>query len=186
MVLNAAGKLGAQTSPEKLAGLTLTVIEGEDGGARKEVDRLIAFLRDHVRPEVISLPNLMFVGMARAFRDYKGTVHFLSVSSVAYQSLGPNLDSLQHSCEPAFSSTNDGNPADYNDAVWLTSFYTFDGKTIAASITFPDRHSGLTWTIAEAVATGGNEDHDNTDQKHERADRTLFLLRQRFPSNRFN
>ena len=70
--------------------------------------------------------------MARAFRDYTGTVHFLSVSSVAYQSLGPNLDSLQHSCEPAFSSTNDGNPADYNDAVWLTSFYTFDGKTIAA------------------------------------------------------
>jgi hypothetical protein len=70
--------------------------------------------------------------MARAFRDYTGTVHFISASSVTYQSLGPNLDSLQHSCEAAYSSANDGNPADYNDQVWLDSFYTFDGKKIAA------------------------------------------------------
>jgi glycosyltransferase involved in cell wall biosynthesis len=71
-LLNTAGKLGAQTPPEKLAGLTLTIIEGEDGGAKKELDRLIAFLRDHVKPEVISLPNLMFVGMAGAFREQLG------------------------------------------------------------------------------------------------------------------
>ena len=71
-LLNTAGKLGAQTAPEKLAGLTLTIIEGEDGGAKKELDRLIAFLRDHVKPEIICLPNLMFVGMAGAFREQLG------------------------------------------------------------------------------------------------------------------
>jgi hypothetical protein len=37
---------------------------------------------------------------------------------------------------------------------YITHTFDDDGKTIAASITFPDRHSGLTWTIAEAVATG--------------------------------
>lgn len=71
-LLNAAGKMGAQTEPEKLAGLTLGIIEGEDGPARKELDRLVTFLRDHVRPQVICLPNLMFIGMARTFAHELG------------------------------------------------------------------------------------------------------------------
>ncbi len=66
-LLSAASRLGAQTPPEKLAGLTLDVLEGEDGNAVKELDRLVAFLRDQVRPQVVSLPNLMFIGMARTF-----------------------------------------------------------------------------------------------------------------------
>ena len=45
----------------------MDVIEGEDGHATKELERLVEFLRDHVRPQVISLPNLMFIGLARTF-----------------------------------------------------------------------------------------------------------------------
>jgi hypothetical protein len=37
---------------------------------------------------------------------------------------------------------------------YITHAFDDDGETIAASITYPDRNSGLTWTIAEAVATG--------------------------------
>src|SRR4051794_22674708 len=59
-LLNAAGRMGAQTPPEKLAGLTLDILEGEDGAAAKELHRLVDFLRDHVRPQVVNLPNLMF------------------------------------------------------------------------------------------------------------------------------
>jgi|HubBroStandDraft_4_1064222.scaffolds.fasta_scaffold01884_3 hypothetical protein len=70
--------------------------------------------------------------MARAFRDDTGTIHFISASSITYQSLGPTLESLVHSCEAAFVSANDADPAAYNDQVWLDSFYTFDGKNIAA------------------------------------------------------
>jgi hypothetical protein len=70
--------------------------------------------------------------MARAFRDYMGTIHFISASSTNYQSLGPTLDTLVHSCEAAFVSANEANPAAYNDQVWLTSFYTLNGKEIAA------------------------------------------------------
>ena len=70
--------------------------------------------------------------MARAFRDSAGTIHFVSASSDMFQSLGPTLETLKHSCEAAFHSANDPNPGDFNDQVWLDSFYTFDGKTIAA------------------------------------------------------
>ena len=71
-VLNAAGRMGAQTPPEKLAGLTQSVLEGEDGPASKELDRLVHFLRKTVRPQVVSLPNLMFIGMARTFHRALG------------------------------------------------------------------------------------------------------------------
>ncbi len=70
--------------------------------------------------------------MARAFRDYTGTVHLVSASSDMLQNLGPTLDTLQHNCQPAYVSANDPNPADFNDQAWLDSFYTFDGKRIAA------------------------------------------------------
>jgi hypothetical protein len=76
-------------------------------------------------------PNDIPDAMARAFRDYTGTVHLVAASSELFQSLGPSLDSVQHSCEVGHYSTNDANPADFNDQTWIDSFYTFDGKTIA-------------------------------------------------------
>ena len=71
-LLNAAGSMGAQTPPEKLADFTLDVIRGEDGHANKELGRLVEFLRDDVKPQVVSLPNLMFIGMARTFHKELG------------------------------------------------------------------------------------------------------------------
>lgn len=71
--------------------------------------------------------------MVRAFRDYTGTVHLSSASSQLFQSFGPTLDTVVHSCDAAFSSANDTNPADFNDQVWLDSFYTLDGKKIAVA-----------------------------------------------------
>ena len=65
-LLNLAGRMGAQMSPEKLVGLTVDVLEGEDGAASKELHRLTEFLRDEIKPSIICLPNLMFVGMAAA------------------------------------------------------------------------------------------------------------------------
>ena len=66
-LLNFAGRLGAQTPPDKLVELTLDVLEGEDGHATKELHRLVEFLRAQVKPQLVSLPNLMFIGMARTF-----------------------------------------------------------------------------------------------------------------------
>src|SRR5580698_96293 len=74
-------------------------------------------------------PNDIPDAMARAFRDYTGTVHLVAASSELFQSVGPSLASVQHSCEIAHYSAPD--PADFNDQTWIDSFYTFDGKTIA-------------------------------------------------------
>jgi hypothetical protein len=92
--------------------------------------------------------------MARAFRDSTGTIHFVSASSDLFQSLGPSLDSLQHSCQAAYHSANDPNPADFNDQAWLDSFYTIDGKNIVA-LSHTEYHG---WAIhGECHVPGNNQ-----------------------------
>jgi len=93
--------------------------------------------------------------MARAFRDSTGTIHFVSASSDLFQSLGPSLDSLQHSCQAAYHSANDPNPADFNDQAWLDSFYTIDGKNIAA-LSHTEYHG---WAIQGECNVPGNNQY---------------------------
>ena len=71
-LLNAATDIGAQTSPRKLAGLTMSVLAGEEGAANKELTRLLVFLKQEIKPQIVLLPNAMFVGMARTFSPELG------------------------------------------------------------------------------------------------------------------
>jgi hypothetical protein len=103
-------------------------------------------------PQDSCIPNDIPDAMARAFRDSSGTVHFVAASSDMFQSLGPTLDSLQHSCEPAFRSENDPNPADFDDQVWIDSFYTLDGNTIAG-LSHTEYHG---WAIRGECHAKGN------------------------------
>src|SRR4051812_17734317 len=67
-LLKLAGRYGADTPPEQLAGLTLSMLQGEEGPAVKEVRRLASFLRESIKPQVVTLPNLMFIGVAPVLR----------------------------------------------------------------------------------------------------------------------
>ena len=71
-LLKLAGSYGADTPPEQLVGLTLAILQGEEGPAVKELRRLLAFLKETARPQVVSLPNLMFVGVAPTIRRELG------------------------------------------------------------------------------------------------------------------
>jgi hypothetical protein len=93
--------------------------------------------------------------MPRAFRDYTGTIHFSSASSELFQSLGPTLETLQHSCDRAFKSANDPNPADYNDEEWLDSFFTLDGKNIAV-LAHTEYHG---WAVQGECNVQGNNQY---------------------------
>src|SRR5881227_1710796 len=67
-LLTMAGTYGAQTSPADLGDFTLDILRGESGHTAKELRRLIKFLKRDVKPQVISVPNLMFIGAARQFK----------------------------------------------------------------------------------------------------------------------
>ncbi|MGA8222775.1 MAG: hypothetical protein WB780_14075 [Candidatus Acidiferrales bacterium] len=78
--------------------------------------------------ELIDIPD----AAARAFRDYKGTIHLIASHYVTRAGLGPTLEKTKHNCQIVFKSPHDGNIADFNDATWLNAFYNVDGKKIVA------------------------------------------------------
>ena len=63
-LLNLAAKYGTDTPADQLGGLTMSILRGEEGAAVKELRRLLAFLKEDARPQVVVLPNLMFIGVA--------------------------------------------------------------------------------------------------------------------------
>jgi len=68
-LLAKAGAFGAQTPPARLGPFILSVLAGEEGPQIKELRRLVRFVADDLQPQAISLPNLMFIGMARLLRQ---------------------------------------------------------------------------------------------------------------------
>ena len=57
-----------EVAPKELGALTLSMVKGESGFQRKEVRRLVEFLRDEVRPDLICLTNLLVGGSIPAIK----------------------------------------------------------------------------------------------------------------------
>ena len=67
-----ASRLGTATDPARLGGLTLSVLRGEEGHQAGELDSLVGWLRDELRPEIVHLTNSMFAGFARRLKRELG------------------------------------------------------------------------------------------------------------------
>ncbi|MCH7750673.1 MAG: glycosyltransferase, partial [Planctomycetes bacterium] len=62
------GSLGGRASsvdPAQLGDLTVSMLRGEAGNQRKELDKLVDWLLEEVRPDVVHLSNSMMLGLAR-------------------------------------------------------------------------------------------------------------------------
>lgn len=67
-VLNALSRMSGSTRAEDLGALTVSMLQGDEGPLRKEMEKLVGFLRTF-EPDVIQLTNSMFGGFARGLRD---------------------------------------------------------------------------------------------------------------------
>ncbi|MEK6324191.1 MAG: glycosyltransferase family 4 protein [Acidobacteriota bacterium] len=54
--------------PKSLAELTISMLKGEDGYQRKELDNLINWLKSESRPDVVNLPNSLLIALARPIK----------------------------------------------------------------------------------------------------------------------
>ena len=61
-----------KTDPGQLGGLTVSMLEGTHGHQRKEFDKLVHWLRDQPRPDVIDISNSMLIGIAEPLRQALG------------------------------------------------------------------------------------------------------------------
>jgi len=59
------GRRSGSTRPEQLGPLTVSMLRGEQGRQRKELEKLVRWLADDMQPELIHLSNVMLAGMAR-------------------------------------------------------------------------------------------------------------------------
>ena len=79
-LLEWASRRGSSSvDPSDLGELTLSVLQGEHGRQRKELHKLVAWLRDDFRPQVVHITNSMLLGIAGRIRDELGVPVLCSV-----------------------------------------------------------------------------------------------------------
>jgi hypothetical protein len=62
--IKAVSKRSIQTDPRLLGELTVSMLRGEDGHQRKEFEKLLAWLANESRPDVVNLPNALLISLA--------------------------------------------------------------------------------------------------------------------------
>ncbi|MDP6355861.1 MAG: glycosyltransferase family 4 protein [Planctomycetota bacterium] len=62
-------RLSSSTDASKLGDLTISMLKGEDGNQRAELETLIDWLETDFWPDLVNLPNALFAGMAGRIKE---------------------------------------------------------------------------------------------------------------------
>ena len=68
-VLSLASRKSLSTNPKMLGEMTVSVLKGEDGFQRKEIHKLIDWLKTEPPPDVINLPYTLLIGLAAPLKE---------------------------------------------------------------------------------------------------------------------
>lgn len=90
-LLKMASGSAAKTRPEDVGALTISMLQGESGKQAAELDPLLEWLREEVKPDVIGLSNALLLGMQRRLRKELNVpvVCFLQGEDTFLDALGP-------------------------------------------------------------------------------------------------
>jgi glycosyltransferase involved in cell wall biosynthesis len=67
-LLRFSSRFAHMTRAKDLGELTVSMLRGEEGNQRKEIDRLVDWLARNNKPDVVCLSNALLIGMARRIR----------------------------------------------------------------------------------------------------------------------
>ncbi|MBI3652266.1 MAG: glycosyltransferase family 4 protein [Acidobacteria bacterium] len=67
--LKLAAKNSLPVDPRFLGEMTVSMLKGEDGFQRKEMQKLVHWLKSETAPDLINLPNTLLIGLARPLRE---------------------------------------------------------------------------------------------------------------------
>src|SRR5688500_17109676 len=71
-LLNWVSRFAMSTRAELLGELTLTMLQGEQGKQKKEIAKLVRYLKNDVKPGLINLTNALLAGMVPALKRELG------------------------------------------------------------------------------------------------------------------
>lgn len=66
--LNLATRRSISTNPKMLGEMTVSVLKGEGGFQRKEIDKFIDWVKDEAPPDVVSIPYTLLLGLAQPLK----------------------------------------------------------------------------------------------------------------------
>jgi len=72
LALKLASRSSIQTSPRMLGELTVSMLKGEEGNQRKELEKLIDWLKTEPPFDIVSLPYTLLIGLAGPLREALG------------------------------------------------------------------------------------------------------------------
>jgi glycosyltransferase involved in cell wall biosynthesis len=64
-----ASRRSIAVDPASLGALTVSMLKGEEGNQRKEVEKLVAWLREESPPDLTVLPNSLLISLARPIKE---------------------------------------------------------------------------------------------------------------------
>lgn len=67
-VIRLATSFGIQTQAKLLGALAVSVLQGSEGNQRKEVERLVDWLQEDLKPDVVLFTNMLVAGAAREIK----------------------------------------------------------------------------------------------------------------------
>jgi glycosyltransferase involved in cell wall biosynthesis len=68
-VLSLASRKSISTNPKMLGEMTVSVLKGEEGFQRKEIEKLIEWVKQLPPPDVINLPYTLLIALARPLKE---------------------------------------------------------------------------------------------------------------------
>jgi len=72
VLLNGLSRRAGSVDPKQLGDLTVSMLRGEVGNQRKELEKLVHWLVAEIKPDIVHLSNSMQNGMARMMRERRG------------------------------------------------------------------------------------------------------------------
>jgi glycosyltransferase involved in cell wall biosynthesis len=72
LALKLASAGSISTSPKMLGEMTVSMLKGDRGFQRKEIEKLLVWLKDAAVPDVISLPYTLLLGLAKPLKEALG------------------------------------------------------------------------------------------------------------------
>jgi glycosyltransferase involved in cell wall biosynthesis len=68
LALKLASRRSIPVNPRLLGEMTVSMLKGEDGFQRKELQKLVSWLQSEGRPDLVTLPNALLIGLAGPIR----------------------------------------------------------------------------------------------------------------------
>ncbi len=105
-LLRWVSRFAVKTQAEELGELTLSMLKGEAGFQRKEIAKLVRFIQNDVRPEIITFTNVLLSGMVPTLKEkvkvpilgvLQGDDVFLESLPVKYR--GQAMDLIRANCQ---------------------------------------------------------------------------------------